>query len=63
MDFSGGWMWYLVTVFGAALLGVVLFIGQRSSERFKRNPGAVAKQEQATKQLWQDEAKREAKDV
>lgn len=56
---SSGWMWLFLTVGGAAILGAALFFGQQTSNIFRRSPRTVQRQEEGTKRLYREEARRE----
>lgn len=52
-----GWLWYIVAI-GIALLGLALVYGVFQSDRFRRDPRAVRRSDDATKQVYEEEERR-----
>jgi hypothetical protein len=56
-----GWLWILLTVIGAAVLGLGIAYGMSISQQRRRDPGAQQRTEKATHDLYEAEARREAR--
>jgi hypothetical protein len=56
---TAGWVVFLVTAIGAAILGFALFSGMSITKRRRQNPVAEQVSEEATRDLYEEEAERE----
>jgi uncharacterized membrane protein len=60
---TGGWTWFLIDVVFVAVLAAMLVYGLVVTRRRQHDRRAQRRTDEATRQLYRDEARRERQDV